>query len=141
MKKLRRVLNRRMWTVLLAGAIACVVFYSMLLSLWLAMLIPMLLAGTALHPRWAVSRMLEFAPVRWIGRISYSLYLWQQVLLVPGWLRPHEWQTLPWNLPLTAGLAALSYYAIERPLSRLGRGLPIAREVGPAGELIPEKAC
>ena len=33
------------------------------------MLIPMVLAASMLHPEWTVSRVLELAPVRFIGRI------------------------------------------------------------------------
>ena len=50
----------------------------------------------------------------WIGTLSYSLYLWQEPFMNPDaqislWLR----------LPLAVACAALSYYAIERPVLAL----------------------
>lgn len=113
----------------LAGLLSlCVVYYSELNSVMVAVLIPILLAGTTLHRQWAVSRALDWGPVTWIGRISYSLYLWQALFLVPGWEHPtHWWQQWPANLPLAVAVAALSYYAIEKPLLRAGRKLASQR--------------
>ena len=45
-------------------------------------LLPWLLVGTVLHPTAPFSRALELAPLRWVGRISYSLYLWQQLFMM-----------------------------------------------------------
>jgi peptidoglycan/LPS O-acetylase OafA/YrhL len=67
--------------------------------------------------------MMEWKPLRWIGRISYSLYLWQQVFLAPGWIQPRAWQRWPWNVLEAVAVAALSYYILERPLLRVGRRL------------------
>jgi peptidoglycan/LPS O-acetylase OafA/YrhL len=84
-------------------------------------LIPMILAGTLLHPKWLVSRVLDWPPIAWIGRISYSLYIWQQLFLVPGWEYPaHWWTRLPWNLAALLAVACVSYYVIETPLLRVG---------------------
>ncbi len=44
-----------------------------------AVLIPLLILSTALHPDGIPGSILESKPVRWIGWISYSLYLWQQL--------------------------------------------------------------
>jgi peptidoglycan/LPS O-acetylase OafA/YrhL len=55
---------------------------------------------------------LNAKPVAWLGRISYSLYLWQQ-LFVFG-------HNKPWYGAIYAvGVASLSYYLIERPALRL----------------------
>ncbi len=63
-----------------------------------------------------VQRVFQWAPAEWIGRISYSLYLWQQVFL------PKEpfaiWQQLPWNIPLAVGFAFASFHLVERPALR-----------------------
>jgi peptidoglycan/LPS O-acetylase OafA/YrhL len=116
------------WLGLLAAAIAFLNFYSLLTGLWLAILIPLVLAGTAMHPEWRVSRALEWTPLRWVGRISYGLYLWQQIFLIPGYMQPaHPWQRWPWNLLATFVVAGVSYYAIERPLLRVGRRLASSR--------------
>lgn len=93
--------------------------------MWLAMLIPLLMLATVTHPRWLFSRVLETAPIRWIGRISYSLYLWQQAFLIPSWQPIHFRivQHWPWNLLAPVVCAGVSYYLVEKPLIRIGRGL------------------
>jgi peptidoglycan/LPS O-acetylase OafA/YrhL len=42
---------------------------------------PLLLTATMLHPGSLTTRFLELAPIRFIGRISYSLYIWQMLFL------------------------------------------------------------
>jgi peptidoglycan/LPS O-acetylase OafA/YrhL len=129
----REVLVRRLnwwvWAIVFAAATFCLRYYSLLAGLWIAMLIPVLLAGTAIHPEWTLSRVMEWKPLRWIGSISYSLYLWQQVFLLPGWDRAAGWQRWPWNIAGLFAAAALSYYVVERPLLRTGRRL--AEQVRP----------
>lgn len=44
-----------------------------------AIVIPLLILSTVLHPNSIPGRILESKPIRWIGWISYSLYLWQQL--------------------------------------------------------------
>ncbi len=107
--------------ILAAGSIA---YYSLITSMWLAVLIPMLLVGTVLHPQWRISRLLDSKPLAWVGRISYSLYLWQQVFLWPGWEHPqHFWLRWPWNVIPAFAVATASYQFIEKPLLRIGRKL------------------
>jgi peptidoglycan/LPS O-acetylase OafA/YrhL len=110
------------WIALAGVLAASMVWYSQLTSLWVAAVIPMLLIGTAIHPQWLVSRALDFAPVTWLGRISYSLYLWQGLFLPAGW-EPHPgwWTVWPWNVALCFSAAVASYYIIEKPLMRVGR--------------------
>jgi peptidoglycan/LPS O-acetylase OafA/YrhL len=78
---------------------------------------------------------LEFAPLPWLGLISYSIYLFHPVVFNPllrfiqstpsdGWLRHwHLGAYVVVVLLLTIGVAALIYYTIERPSIRLGRRL------------------
>ena len=132
-----RQMNFGVWLAVAAlSAGIATVFYSMATSVILAVLIPLVLAGTAAHPEWLAGRILEWAPLRWVGRISYSLYLWQQEFLVPAWDHPaHWWQMLPWNVVLIFAAAALSYYLVERPLLAWGRRL--ARSVVRRPVLVP----
>jgi peptidoglycan/LPS O-acetylase OafA/YrhL len=103
---------------------------------WCSLLIPWFLAGTVLWPASALSRVLEWQPLRWVGRLSYSLYLWQQLWFVGAGnhlapaLRP--FQSWPWNFAALFGCAAASYYLLERPMIRLGHRL--ARPVSPGRE-------
>jgi len=62
-------------------------------------------------------RLLNTAPMVWIGTLSYSLYLWQQ-----PFLNRHgsaEVQSFPSNILLAIAAAHLSYLVIERPFLRL----------------------
>ncbi len=83
---------------------------------------PVLIVAAVLHPESLTGKFLELSAVRWIGRISYSLYLWQQLFLVPP-----EAQTPPllhanglvcWAATFACAIA--SYYLIETPLIRVG---------------------
>jgi len=63
------------------------------------------------------ARFLNFKPIVFVGTISYSLYLWQQIFLVPGgqaWIF-----RFPINLILVSCCALISYYLIERPSLRI----------------------
>ena len=109
-----------------AGAAAVLIlsirYYSSLTSVWIAVLIPALLAGTLVHPEWWICRALSWAPVTWLGRISYSLYLWQQLFFPPGWHQASQWwMHWPANLGLAFAAASLSYYLVEKPLIAIGR--------------------
>ncbi len=123
-EKLRREFRFVPWLGMVALAVFSIGFYSDLTSMWLAVLIPLILAGTALHPEWLVSRLLDSRPMAWIGRLSYSLYIWQQLFLVPGWAHPsHFWTRWPWNMAAVLAVACTSYYLVETPLLRVGRRL------------------
>ena len=90
-------------------------------------LIPLMLMGTLLFPGGIFARILEWPAIRWLGRISYSLYLWQSMFFVgrffPGY-RPLGWmQGFPGRWAMLLGCATLSYYLVERPMVRLGHRL------------------
>lgn len=113
--------SRAVWALLFALLLAAAGFE---MTLAASVLIPLLIAGTVTHPRWAVSRALEWAPLRGLGRISYSLYLWQQIFLYPPWQpKPIAGgvQVFPVSLVAAFSCAVASYYLVERPFIRLGR--------------------
>lgn len=66
-------------------------------------------------------RALSSRPMVAVGTVSYSLYLWQGLFLVPGFLAPSMppilafAQTWPVNLVVTASVAIASYLLIELP--------------------------
>jgi peptidoglycan/LPS O-acetylase OafA/YrhL len=80
-----------------------------------------LLAVTSLHPESWLGTILQLAPIRWIGRISYSLYIWQQLFLTPEGLRPlGSFNKTPIDIVATFCLATLSFYLVETPMINLG---------------------
>ena len=85
-------------------------------------ILPLITVADASGP---LSRLLETRPFLWIGSLSYSVYLWQQLFLqsalpqralgwIPGMLG---------NLILAFLAASVSYYFIERPFIQVGRRL------------------
>jgi peptidoglycan/LPS O-acetylase OafA/YrhL len=95
-------------------------------SLIKAILFPALVMSTAISPSSVLGRILEFRLLKWTGRLSYGIYVWQQLLIFPT-LSPHSplraLQHFPANIAFVFLLAAASYYSIERPMIELGRRL------------------
>ena len=123
--RLARWISPAAWS-LIAILWLCAVYFARwapISPLWIALLIPIVIAGTILHPGMPIGRLLEFAPIRWIGRLSYSLYLWQQLFLLrrPDRSPLGPLQDLPMNWLLAFACAIASHYLIERPAIRLGR--------------------
>lgn len=86
-----------------------------------ACVLPLVIISTVLRPTTLFARILELQPIRWVGRISYSIYLWQMPFFGRhGWLALHT-RFLPFKILAILGVSALSYYAIERPMIKLAR--------------------
>jgi peptidoglycan/LPS O-acetylase OafA/YrhL len=77
-------------------------------------LLDVCVAGLVLHviqvPYWA----LNWAPIAWLGKISYSLYLWQELFCSNAALHLAVSPALP-----ALVCACLSYYLVEQPMLRL----------------------
>lgn len=83
----------------------------LLLVLW--PLMHFSIAGLLLHVTQRAYWILNVGPLVWLGKISYGLYLWQQLFAFGERARP-------WYFPLLAVVAAgASYYLIEQPMIRL----------------------
>ncbi len=88
-----------------------------------AVLIPLVILGTVIQHSALAGRILETPILRWLGRLSYSLYLWQQLFLVwnddrapaLAWL-----QIFPSNLLAVFACATVSMLFIENPLIAAG---------------------
>lgn len=68
-----------------------------------------------------LQRTLDYAPMRGLGRISYSVYLWQQLFLGPPdvYSSPWFWSQWPQNILAAIFCGVLGYYVIELPSARL----------------------
>jgi peptidoglycan/LPS O-acetylase OafA/YrhL len=123
---------------LLAGAVLALLLASPLgerLRPWLRRLaLPAglaVLAAVVLMPdSWPLSRVLGIAPLAWLGRISYGLYLWHwpvyQALTTNSGLR--GWVLDLARIAVSLGLAVASFYLVERPVRR---GRPVGFTLSP----------
>jgi peptidoglycan/LPS O-acetylase OafA/YrhL len=84
---------------------------------------PFLIGYTVLHADGFVGRVLEMPALKWIGRLSYSLYIWQSVFLVLGDRPLGGLQSFPLNLICPVVCAVLSYYLVEKPMIKMGRSV------------------
>jgi len=85
---------------------------------------PLLIISTIYHPLSWSGRVLELRPLRFVGHISYSLYLWQQLFFLFGH-QGARWplslfQHFPINYIAALAVAIGSYYLLEKPCIRLG---------------------
>jgi peptidoglycan/LPS O-acetylase OafA/YrhL len=74
--------------------------------------------------RGSITRLLNWGPLVFLGLLSYSLYLWQELFLNPfvrSW-----YTTLPWSLVFAFVAALISYRLVERPFLRARRFFPAA---------------
>ena len=81
--------------------------------------------GMALCLDWAMTndkgwagRLLNSRPLVFLGTISFSVYLWQQLFI-----SPHPAAQAPYNLLALGLVAVASYYLIEQPAVTAGRSL------------------
>jgi peptidoglycan/LPS O-acetylase OafA/YrhL len=84
-----------------------------------------ILVNCAIHkPRSPLGLILNCPPLAWLGRLSYSLYLWQQLFApIEGATGSPWFRTFPVNLVLACGTSIFSYYVVEQPLFSLRKHL------------------
>ncbi len=118
----------QLWLPILAILLVVEALHVPGLLVWQAALLPALVLSTVIQPNNMLGRVLEWQPMRWVGTISYSLYLWQEIFLpevasvkAPGVF--HYFQQPPLNLLGILVCACLSRYLLERPMIRLGHAL------------------
>jgi hypothetical protein len=90
--------------------------YGVVLPLYSFAALILILAAVTV-PRSLVNRGLSLRPVVFVGRISYALFLWQQVCIFVL----AEWLTVPVAIALAFGLAYASYVLVELPFLELKR--------------------
>jgi peptidoglycan/LPS O-acetylase OafA/YrhL len=88
-------------------------------------------------------RWLEWPVVRYLGLISYSLYLWQQVTLHAANSRlewaPY-WAQAAGGIGLTVLFASASYYLVERPFLRLKDRIGHSYQRGSGAVRVPDES-
>ncbi|WP_116811768.1 acyltransferase family protein [Steroidobacter cummioxidans] len=84
-------------------------------------LIMMVLDRYMRHPGTIVGAIMNWKPVAYVGTISYSLYLWQQLAMFNTW-------NLSWLEQIVFSFAAAiaSYYLVEKPFLRLRKRFEVA---------------
>jgi peptidoglycan/LPS O-acetylase OafA/YrhL len=84
-------------------------------------------AGMILAVEWGpgsgLSRLLSLRPLRYVGRLSYGLYLWHWPVLI--WLAPAGYENASVardvaRLAVTFALAVASFHLVEEPIRRHG---------------------
>jgi peptidoglycan/LPS O-acetylase OafA/YrhL len=75
------------------------------------------------NPATAMGRILNHPAITWIGRLSYSMYLWQTFFLhhldIQVFGRNGWWDTFPTSWLCILAVGMVSHYAIERPSLRI----------------------
>jgi peptidoglycan/LPS O-acetylase OafA/YrhL len=66
-----------------------------------------------------LGRLLNRQPLVFVGALSYSLYLWQQLFLIQSRPVTSVFVTFPLNILTAFACAAASYYFVESPFLRL----------------------
>jgi len=75
--------------------------------------------SAVLHPGGVVARGLSWSPLRFIGRISYGMYLWHfplDIALTGGRTGVQGTALFALRTAVTVAVSALSFYALERPV-------------------------
>ncbi|MGA8869256.1 MAG: hypothetical protein WB510_19930, partial [Candidatus Sulfotelmatobacter sp.] len=106
-------------------------------------LLHLAIAGVVLHVIQVPYPALNWGPVAWLGKISYSLYLWQEVFCSNPAL--HRGYPLAF---LALACACASYYCVEQPMLRVRERLsgrsrsapPTAAPVPPVSVDAPSSA-
>jgi peptidoglycan/LPS O-acetylase OafA/YrhL len=116
--------------------------------LYLAVALGMILPAVTGDPaRGVARRVLALRWLAWLGLVSYGIYLWHDTALtqLARWdfgsveiVHPYaQWAVA--GVACAVLLAAISYYAVERPVLSLKR-LVGRRDPGPPGKAISEPA-
>jgi peptidoglycan/LPS O-acetylase OafA/YrhL len=114
-------------------------------SLFIYLLISLAVACTLVVEDGLVHKWLNSRPLVWVGTVSYSIYVWQQLFLIhPRWntLPFGRMSRFPYELLCITAAACCSYFAMERPMIALGKRLwrGSSRACTEASETFPEVA-
>ncbi|HVJ09257.1 MAG TPA: acyltransferase [Acidisarcina sp.] len=119
----RRFQPWMIWPLLLAFGF-CLHRYDQIIPAGESLIIALLLHATTLFPQTIAARLLSWRALTFLGAISYSLYLWQQLFLLTRVTHPLD-SLVP--IALLFAIAILSHFYLELPLIRLGKNLSPSR--------------
>jgi peptidoglycan/LPS O-acetylase OafA/YrhL len=134
--EVRNVSGRFIGSIVAVIIALALIFHSMVHQIPIAWSIPVRALGAALLVGWIylnqhsfIVRMLDLRPFRYIGVISYGIYMWQGFFLSTGPARTPD-QTWPpdqmTGLFLLVLVAPLSYHFLEKPILARKRRLTLA---------------
>jgi peptidoglycan/LPS O-acetylase OafA/YrhL len=75
-------------------------------------------------------RLLNWGPLAYVGVLSYSLYVWNNLFLLG---EKYWFNAFPFNIACVVGMALVSHYLVERPFLKLKDRfhIPAGKQAGP----------
>jgi hypothetical protein len=102
----------------------------------IAILAAVVIASVTQASSGPLGALLSLRPIRWVGTISYGLYLWHWpvfVVITTSATALPGWAVTVTRVALTFGLSTVSFYVVERPIRQ--RGFHGLRDVVAFGSL------
>jgi len=124
-EKAKIILSNYRWWAILIIWIFVIIAQPPLSLLWVPLISPLLIIGTVLNSNSSIAKILENRFLTYIGKISYSLYLWNSLFMIASDNTYLSYplsllQGFPTQWVLTFLLADFSYRFIEKPFINWG---------------------